>query len=140
MLLRLKTALIASCLLAGPTSSGAASADDENCPLYETRDWTVSIERVGSGDRPFHLLIDGIVDAPNPTYETMFRPGPMDRRLPPAFTVFLDAKSTGGVGIQVIDQRPVSFQWETAIRSFRLIRVVCGERVLVEFTDVEASD
>lgn len=139
MLIGLKRVLIASCL-AGAANPGAVSASEDNCPFYETRDWTVLIEQIETGDQPYRLLIDGIVDAPNPTYETTFRPGPIDRRLPPAFTVFLEAKSAGGATIQVIDQRPVSFRWETAIRLFRSIRVVCGERVLVEFSDVEAVD
>ncbi len=136
----LKAILITLFLTACVANSAEEQAEDEACPIYETRDWTASIEPTASGDKPYDLVINGVVDLPNPSYEMAFRTGPMDRRLPPAFTVFLDAKSAGGIGIQVIDPRPVSFQWQTAITTFRSIRVVCGERVLVEFENVEAVD
>jgi len=136
----LKATLITLCLTACAANSAEEQAGDDACPIYETRDWIASIKQASSGDKPFDLLITGVVDLPNPSYETTFRPGPMDRRLPPAFTVFLDAKSTGGIGVQVIDPRPVSFQWQTAITSFRSVSVVCGERVLVEFENVEEAN
>lgn len=136
----LKIAPIALCLTACAANSAEEQVKDDACPIYETRDWTASIEPAASGDQPYDLVINGVVDLPNPTYEATFRPGPMDRRLPPAFTVFLDAKSAGGMGIQVIDPRSISFQWGTAITTFRAIRIVCGERVLVEFENVEAAD
>lgn len=136
----LKPVFTALCLTGCGSISAEEPAGEKTCPLYETRDWSVSIERSVSGEHPYQLRIDGIVDAPDPTYKTTFRPGPMDRRLPPAFTVFLDSKPSGEVAIQVIDSQPVSFRWDTAIGSFRAVRVVCDERVLIEFSDVEAAD
>lgn len=137
---KLKAMLVTLCISACAANSAEEQADGDGCPLYDTRDWSASIEAAASGDHPYTLSVNGIVDAPNPNYETNFRPGPMDRRLPPAFTIFLDAKSSGGIGIQVIAPRPVSFAWGTAITNFRSIRVVCGERVLVEFENVTATD
>lgn len=136
----LKTVFIASCLTACAASSSEEAPQAGGCPLYETRDWTASVKRSVSGDQPYQLQIDGVVDAPDPTYRTTFRLGPLDRRQPPALIVFVDSKPSGDGAIQVIDPQPVSFRWNTALRTFRAIRVVCGERLLVEFSDVEASD
>jgi len=121
-------------------SADAASDDPASCPIYETRDWTALIESVNAGEAPYVLQVAGTVDLPNPSYEVAFRPGPMDRRRPPALTIFLNATAADGAALQVIDQRMVEFRWETRVSNFRMVRVVCGDRLLAEISDVSVAE
>ena len=121
-------------------TADAASDDPPSCPIYETRAWAASVEATDTGAKPFTLQVRGTVDLPNPSYEITFRPGPMDRRQPPGLTILLDAKAAEGVALQVIDQRQVEFGLETHVSDFHTVRVVCGERVLSEFSNVSVAD
>lgn len=121
-------------------SADAASDDPASCPIYETRDWNAFIEPVDTGEAPYVLQVAGTVDLPNPSYEVAFRPGPMDRRRPPALTIFLDAKAGDGAALQVIDQRMVEYRFETPISNFRAVRIVCGDRLLAEISDASLAE
>ncbi len=130
-------AFLAIGISVGSFSADAASDNPASCPIYETRDWTALVDK---GEAPYVLQVAGTVDLPNPSFEVEFRPGPMDRRRPPALTIFLDANASGGAASQVIDQRMVEFRFETPIRNFRAVRIVCGDRLLAEISDVSLAE
>ena len=134
-MLRQAASLVSLFLFAGCSAPIADAQNQAACSIYETRDWNASLKPAdGKGD--YLLSISGVVDLPDPSYDVARGGGPLDRRQPPALILNLNAYSSGGVGIQVIDARTVAFEHPTPIPAFREVRVVCADRTLVVFENV----
>ena len=109
------------------------------CPVYDSRDWRAWLDVAPSPDAVSKLHISGEVDLPTPGYTAQWTVGPADRAFPPAQRFMLSFTPPGGMVTQVITPTGVSLETDATYTSYRAIIVGCGDKVLVEITDIAVA-
>jgi len=117
----------------------ASAAAVESCPIYETRAWHAWIDNAGENGSN-RLIVFGQVDLPSPGFIVDWEAGPMDRMNPPSWRVRLRATPPNGAVAQVIMPTDLTMILPTDISRFRSIVILCGDRSLVEISDVIPRD
>ncbi len=116
--------------------SRAQTEAPETCPVLESGAWTAAVVGEPGARR---LRVAGTAALPTPGWRAQFALGPQDRRLPPAQIVRLSFAPPGGVVAQVVTEERLGFEAETAIDAFRVVRIVCGDRLLAEIPNLSAD-
>ncbi len=134
-------AFLIGCGEAGPPETNGAAERDLNvsdCPVIESTNWKAWINAMPGPDGP-RLHVTGDVTLPTPGYTAAWTLGPTDRAMPPGQTLNLAFAAPTDMVAQVLTTQEIAYEGEAVYSTYRVIRVVCGETLLAEITDIETA-
>ncbi|PHP67496.1 hypothetical protein CSC94_07250 [Zhengella mangrovi] len=129
-------AAAALAILSGSAGSLPARAANDICPVVSSQGWEAWLAETPYSNGRLMLYVRGSLSLPTPGYMVSLRAGPTTRSMPPTQIVVLETREPENrIVSQVVVQGGVSVILPGQ-EAYESVRVVCGNTLLHEFTDV----